>query len=199
MRSWVAKKSFGLSLVEIVVAVALILSIAVIAVLSIMQAVRRYRLRSAAYELAGLIQDARSTAENSDNYIAIQFNATGTTAFTDPGGGATPVQVTLSNGVIVSPPPDGSNGSPTALYKISSDTGSTTTAMVPGTRTMAFSKRGLPCDFSDGVTCVTPAASSFVYYLNSPDGWAALVVARSGQTGISIWKGASWSRWSALH
>ena len=62
--------------------------------------------------------------------------------------------------------------------------------------TLAFSPRGLPCNYvANAATCITPAATYFVYYFkdNRPNGWGALLVTKAGRTKTLVWNGSSWS------
>ena len=185
------KKATGFSLIEILTVVAVSLVLAAIAAPNIMRAVRTARLRSTGADLAGLIQDARIMAAKSNSVIAVQFTGNNA-AYLDPSNGSYirgDLLVDFGSNVTLSPAPTGG----VSPYTMSTDPGSTALVMQPPATVMAFSKRGLPCDYSTPPTCQTPALNYFVYYLNSPYGWAAVVVTRAGRSRVSTWTGSAWS------
>jgi len=86
--------------------------------------------------------------------------------------------------------PNGANGAPPAFV----DTFDTTAGPpCDNTCTLAFSPRGLPCNLI-GAVCTTPAASYFVYYFqdNRPNGWSAVLVSKAGRTKTLVWNGTTW-------
>lgn len=194
-----SKRASGFSLIELVIVVAIMLILAAITGPSVMQAVRAARLRSAGADLAGLMQDARIMAAKSNTIIAIQYTTINglRAAYVDTNGDNTytagkPV-VVFTQGV--TPAPGAPTGSPSA-YTLAADTSGTTP--YDNTNVLAFSPRGLPCNYVSTATpptppCQTPATSYFVYYLNSPNGWVAVVVTRAGRTKVSTWNGSAWS------
>ena len=191
-----SKRASGFSLTELVIVVAITLTLAAITGPEVMQAVRMARLRSAGADLAGLMQDARIMAAKSNTIIAIQYTPINglPAAFVDTDGNNTytvgkPV-VVFTQGV--TPALDAPNGSP-SKYVLAGDTSGTTP--YDNKNVLAFSPRGLPCNYVSTATapCPTPAPSYFVYYLNSPNGWVAVVVTRAGRTKVSTWNGSAWS------
>jgi len=206
----------GFSLIELMIVVFVVMVVAAVAVPNVLLAVANLRLRSSAGDLAGLMQQARIMAakNNPTTPIAvypIQYGTqngrqiayiqlTNTTAWNS--------SVTV-NGVTLSEPliefsgtvvpaagaPSGSGGQPTP-YILAGDT------VIGGgffdnTRTMAFTPRGFPCDYSIPPTCSTPAAKYFVYYLTDTRvggaGWAAVVVTKAGRTKVVSWNGSAWN------
>jgi type IV fimbrial biogenesis protein FimT len=192
------KKSSGFSLIEAIVVVTIILILASIAGPNIMQAVRVARLRSAGTDLAGLMQNARIMAAKSNTIIAIQYTTIGglPAAYVDPNGNNTAPYAAGDPLVVftqgVTPAAGAPTGTPSA-YTLAADTSGTTP--YDNSNVLAFSPRGLPCNYDTSLTppCQTPAPSYFVYYLNSPNGWVAVVVTRAGRTRVSFWNGSAWS------
>jgi type II secretory pathway pseudopilin PulG len=203
----------GFSLVELVTVVFVALVIAAIAVPNVLLAVANIRLRASAGDLAGLMQQARIMAakNNPTTPIAVYPILYATLngrqiAFADLNGdGAWSSSVTV-NGVTLSEPliefggtvvpaagaPSGSGGQPTP-YVLAGDTG---TGSFDNTKTMAFTPRGFPCDYTNPPTCNTPATTYFVYYLTDTraggSGWAAVVVTKAGRTKVVDWNGSAW-------
>jgi prepilin-type N-terminal cleavage/methylation domain-containing protein len=192
------KKSSGFSLVEAIVVVTIILILAAIAGPNIMKAVQVARLRSAGTDLAGLMQNARIMAAKSDTIIAIQYTTIGglPAAYVDTNGNNTAPYTTGDPVVVftqgVTPAAADPTGTPSA-YTLASDTSGT--KPYDNSNVLAFSPRGLPCNYvsTDTPPCQTPAKSYFVYYLNGPNGWVAVVVTRAGRTKVSYWNGSAWS------
>ena len=204
----------GVSLLELMIVMFIVMVVAAIAVPNVLLAVANVRLRSSAGDLAGLMQQARIMAakNNPTTPIAvypIQYGVRNGAqiAYADLNGdGAWTASVTV-NGVTRSEPliqfsgsvvpvggaPSGANGQPTP-YVLVGDT--STTAPFDNTKTLAFTPRGFPCDYSIAPTCTTPATSYFVYYLTDNRvggaGWAAVVVTKAGRTKIVDWNGATW-------
>jgi hypothetical protein len=88
--------------------------------------------------------------------------------------------------------PTGSGGQP-APYVLPGDTTSGTPC--DNTCILAFSSRGLPCDYTNPPTCTTPSPSYFVYYLqdNRPNGWTAVCVTKAGRSKSLLWNGSTWN------
>jgi hypothetical protein len=88
--------------------------------------------------------------------------------------------------------PSGSGGQPTP-YVLAGDTTSGTPC--DNTCILAYSPRGLPCNYSNPPTCSTPAASYFVYYFQDsrPNGWTAVYVTKAGRSKSLLWNGSSWN------
>src|SRR6266567_448384 len=206
----------GFSLVELVTVVAIVLVVAAVAVPNIILAVANYRLSSSAGELAGLMQQARIMAakNNPTTPIAVYPVRYGVRngvqiAYVDLNGdGAWSSSVTV-NGVTLSEPlielsgtvvpaagaPSGTGGQP-GPYILAGDT------VIGGgffdnTKTIAFTPRGFPCDYTTPPTCNTPAATYFVHYLTDTRaggaGWAAVVVTKAGRTKVVNWNGSQWN------
>jgi len=191
--------SKGFSLLEIVIVMAVMLCLAGVAFPIFTKISYNVRLKSAAVNLSGLMQQAR--------ILAARQNAVYTVVIPNSGGQACidlnrdgacqsgePVITFNSNVTPAAAAPNGSGGTPTA-YVLSGDTGTGTP--YDNATTLGYSARGLPCAYVSS-TCSTPSTTYFVYYLTDvrPDGttgWAAVVVTRTGRTKSYTWNGASWN------
>ena len=204
----------GFSVIELLIVMFVALVVAALAVPNVLLAVANIRLRSSAGDLAGLMQQARIMAaknnpQNPPVYpvrYGVQNGAQ--IAYIDLNGdGAWSSSVTV-NGVTMSEPsiqfagtvvpaagaPSGASGQPIP-YVLAGDT------VIGGnsfdnTKTLAFTPRGFPCDYTTPPTCSTPAATYFVYYLTDTraggSGWAAVVVTKAGRTKVVDWNGSQW-------
>jgi type II secretory pathway pseudopilin PulG len=206
----------GFSIIELLIVLFVVMVIAAIAVPNVLLAVANIRLRGSAGDLAGLMQQARIMAakNNPTTPIAVYPVLYGVRngaqiAYIDLNGdGAWSPSVTV-NGVTLSEPliefsgtvvpaagaPSGTGGQP-GPYVLAGDTvigGSS----FDNTRTVAFTPRGFPCDYTSPPTCSTPAATYFVHYLTDTrygtPGWAAVVVTKAGRTKVVNWNGSQWN------
>jgi prepilin-type N-terminal cleavage/methylation domain-containing protein len=189
------KRQAGFTLVEITVTLAIILIVAGIAIPNLMQAWADMSLRSTASQVADLMQQARMrAAKNNATYpVRYQMNGTVQQVYIDlNNNGAwdnTPPNpepiIDLPRGITLT------SGPPSA-YVFTADT----TSGTPYTNTdiLAFSPRGLPCNYDAPPACTTPTASYFVYYFQDPrpNGWAAVLVTKAGRTKALTWNGSSW-------
>jgi prepilin-type N-terminal cleavage/methylation domain-containing protein len=191
--------SEGFSLIEIIAVLAIVLFLAGVAFPIFTKISYNIRLKSAATNLSGLMQQARILAARKNTVYTILIPTGGGTAcinlnnntVCNPGE---PMITFNANITPASAAPTGSGGQPSAYVLVGDSS--------PGTAydnatTLGYSARGLPCAYSGG-TCSTPAASYFVYYLQDtrPDGsigWAAIVVTRAGRTKSLTWNGGSWN------
>jgi prepilin-type N-terminal cleavage/methylation domain-containing protein len=192
----------GFSLIELLVVVIIIMVVTGLAIPTLINTVAAIRLRSAAGELSGIMQDARILAAKKNTVYDIKFTSIAgiQTAYVDSnlnGVYDAGEPVTVFNGSITpaSGPPTGSGGQP-APYVLSGD--SSTGNPFDNRNTVAFSPRGLPCNYDTSTapaTCATPAASYFVIYLqgSTPAAWAGVVVTKAGRTQVVVWNGVQWS------
>ena len=196
-------KASGFSLLELLIVAVIIMAIAALAVPNFMQAYYNMRLKASATELSGLIQQARIQAARQNSVSIIGYTTVSPIqAYIDlnlngqlDSGEST---VTLPTHVVpAASAPSGSGGQPSP-YVLAGDTTNGSNTYTNST-TLGFSARGLPCAYATNpTTCVTPAASYFVYYLNDQRagngnaGWAAVIVTKSGRSKVSLWNGSSW-------
>ena len=198
----------GFTLTEIIIVLAIVLTLAAVAFPVFTRISYNIRLKSAATNISGLMQNARILAARQNAVYTVLIPSSGGAACINlnPGTDSTcdsgevvlgkpePVIRFNSNITPAAAAPDGSGGTPTA-YVLQGDT--STVPAYDNATTMGYSARGLPCAYVSS-TCSTPAASYFVYYLQDPrpggtTGWAAVVVTRTGRTKVYTWNGASWN------
>jgi Tfp pilus assembly protein FimT len=189
----------GVSMIEMLIVVFVMMITAAMASPNIMQAVYNIRLNSGASDLAGLMQQARIMAAKNNTPYAIRYTNLGAVriAFIDVNGdgvyNAAEPQVQFSGSVVpAAGAPSGGGGQP-AAYVLVGDTGN---GSFDNTTTLGFSPRGLPCDYSAPPTCATPSVKPFNYYLTDTrmglPGWASVVVTKAGRTKVVVWDGTSW-------
>jgi prepilin-type N-terminal cleavage/methylation domain-containing protein len=196
----------GFSMTELVIVLAIILIVAAIAIPNAIRAWYDMELRATGSEVASLMQQARILAAKNNAYYTLcyqvnqgiqqayltQVSLSSTTACTYTASSS--VSIDLARFITAaSAAPTGSSPSP---YTLSTDTTSGTPC--DNTCTMAFSPRGLPCKFDTSTspaTCSTPASTYFVYYFNasSANGYAAVLVTKSGRSRAYTWNGSSWN------
>ena len=196
------KAQRGFSLVELLIVVVIISVVTALLLPILNNAVANIRLRSAAGELSGLMQETRILAAKKNTVYDIKFTTMGgvQAAYVDSnlnGAYDAGEPVTLFNGAITpaSAPPSGTGGQPSA-YVLTGD--SSTGTPFDNRNTIAFSPRGLPCNYdasTSPATCATPAASYFVFYLkgSNASAWAGVVVTKGGRTQVVVWNGTQWS------
>jgi Tfp pilus assembly protein FimT len=187
----------GFTLVELMVVVMLVIAIAAISVPKLIQFWQDWQLRSAAAEVADLTQQARMNAARTNATDPIRFQMS---------GGLQQVYIDLNNNSALdanepyidlpqsvtgaSGAPTGGGGQPSA-YTLVGDSSSGTP--FDNSNVIAYSPRGLPCNYSSSV-CATPAASYFVFYFKDSrtNDWAAVLVTKSGRSKVLIWNGGAW-------
>lgn len=196
-----SKKQAGFSAVEITIVVAIILIVAGIALPNMFQVWYDMQLRSSAAQVADLMQQARMLAaknnttypigygtNNGSQQVYIDLNRNGALDAGEPYIDL-PRQIAAAAGA-----PSGGSGQPSAFTPTGD---SSAGAPYNNTNTMAFSPRGLPCNYDTSTTpatCTTPAANPFVYYFQDsrPNGWSAVQVTKAGRTKTLLWNGSTW-------
>ena len=197
----------GFSLLELMIVVAITMTVMAITVPKFLTAYYTMRLKAACADLSGLMQKGRIQAARENAVFQIVYtNGSPNTAFVDMNsdGNWNNPKPTV-NGVTQSEPgiffaptitmsttgaPSGS-GAPPAYVLV----GDTSTTNYDNTTVLGWSARGLPCAYV-APTCATPPAGYFVYYVKDArpngTGWGGVVVTRSGRTKVIIWNGTSW-------
>lgn len=203
------KRQSGFSLIELLIVIAIIMVIAAMATPNIMTAINNIRLRSAAGEVAGLLQQCRERAVRNNRYYTIKPTALG-------GGQGAYVDLNY-NGVF-----DGGAPAPEPLIQFPQNItvvnagapntanliGQCCTTFTPQAASIlpSFNARGLPCV---GAANPPPANSlcnirdaggntvGFVYYMNQPRpfgavGWAAVSVTPAGRVRVWTYDGTAW-------
>jgi Tfp pilus assembly protein FimT len=187
----------GFTLVELMVVVMLVIAIAAFSIPKVIQFWQDWQLRSAAAEVADLTQQARMNAAraNATDPVRFQMNGGLQQVYIDLNNNSAldanepyielPQSVTGASGA-----PTGSGGQPSA-YTLVGDTSSGTP--FDNSNVIAYSPRGLPCNYSSSV-CATPAASYFVFYFKDSrtNDWAAVLVTKSGRSKVLMWNGGAW-------
>jgi len=191
----------GFSLLELTIVLAVGLCVMAIAVPYFLQASYDIRLKAAAADLSGLIQEARILAARRNAIDTVAYrNVTGADeAYVDLNNNGQwdagpPPEPIITFRTTISPAagaPSGTNEQPTPYVLV----GDTAGVVYNNATTLGYSPRGLPCAYAAGV-CNTPAGGYFVYYLKdtrpTSTGWAAVIVTRSGRSKTAVWSGGSW-------
>lgn len=192
----------GFSTLELLVVMAITLVVAGITLPGMVQTWYGLQLRATAGQVADLMQQARMQAARNNFTVPIRYQVTNGIQqvyadFNQDGAwdvwnnqGA-PVREPirdLARVTAAAGAPNGGAGTPSA-YVDTMDI--SVGAPCDNTCTLAFTPRGLPCNFA---ACVTPSPSYFVYYFQDgrPDGWAAVLVSKAGRTRVLLWNGTSW-------
>ena len=178
----------GFSLIELLVVTSITLTVAGVAVPSIVTSIANVELRSAVHSASGIVQQGRMDAIKNDVFRKIKYtNATsGGTVFVDYDDDGSPdsnePQVQMGRAVLA-------YMTPTGIPALSStDLGYTPTL----TTSIGFSSTGQPCNASH--VC---AVGMVMYFtdtrsMGSP-GWAAVSVAPAGRVQTWLWTGSAWS------
>lgn len=200
-RKTLGSRMQGFSTVETVIVVAIILIVGGFVIPSAMQAWSDLQLRGAASEVSDLIQQTRMLAAKKNATYPIRFrvnngvqqayidlNLDGTLDAGDP-------TIDLGRNIAAATgAPSGSSPQPPP-YVLTGDT--TNGTPYNNSNTLAFSSRGLPCNYDTSTsppTCTTPAATYFVLYFQDarPNGWVAVCVTKAGRSKALLWNGSSW-------
>jgi prepilin-type N-terminal cleavage/methylation domain-containing protein len=190
--------SRGFSLIETLIVVTIALTVSAMAIPKFTQVWYGAQLRSATAGVASTMQQARMAAARSNSTYPVRYRINGglQEVYIDYNNNSAwdsgePLTTMPKSIVAASGAPTGASGQPTA-YTLAWDTTSGTP--FSNTNTLAYSPRGLPCNYVSG-TCATPAASYFVYYFQDirAGGWSAVLVTKSGRSKTMIWNGGSWN------
>ncbi len=179
------KSQFGYSLLELMVALAMVMVLTTIAVPAVTTAISDAQLRTTASGLAGMLQKARMISASADRAYPLRLSGT-STVYIDLNGNSTldaseNVNVLrLPRGVVF----DASAPALNAGFSVS-------VTGLPG-----FDPRGLPCAVSSGA-CTFNQGAGFVAYLRQdrPFGvtsWAAVSVSPAGRIKTWMWSGTAW-------
>jgi len=183
----------GFSMVEVVIVLTVVLILAGIAIPNIATAIANVRLRGAASDLSGLMQNARLTAVKNNVTYTVLFNPASTLgAYVDLNNNgsfdAGEPMIQFGGSVAQVAAPNGSGNSPSALDGGGGPLGWTATS-----GNLSFNPRGLPCDVTQ-----TPCGTNvgYVFYLSdtrpSGGGWAAVSITAAGRIKVWTWSGSAW-------
>ncbi len=192
------KAQRGFSLLELVIVLAVIMVVAAIATPAIMSALNDYKLRTAAGNVAGVIQKTRMQAVSDDRWHPVAIGSSGGSsyAFADleapPNYSLEPSNAAEQNLVAYLPRGmsfDGSSGPSLASMNLD---------FSPNSGMPAFNARGLPCAPSGSICPPASGGNGFYYYLRQNRsagtlGWAAITVSPAGRVRVWIWTGSTWN------
>ena len=184
----------GHSLVELLIAVVIVMILGAITIPNVATAIANIKLRGAASDFTGLVQQARITA--------VQKNTVYTVRFGLPSGNGTYVDLNGNSSYDTGEPmiqfggntnrvaaPGGASGAPTNLDATSTPLGWTATS-----GNVSYNARGLPCD-STATPCGTNV--NYIFYFEDTrsfggHGWAAVSIAAAARAKVWVWNGSSW-------
>ena len=204
-----SNKHSGFSLIELLVVIAIIMVVAAIATPSIMNTMDGIRLRSAASEVAGIMQECRQRAVRNNRYYTVKPAVV-------TGARAAYVDLNYNDALDGgAPAPEPMIQFPQSISVVNG--GAPNTANLIGQCCATFVPQGagiLPSFNSRGLPCVGPAnpppANSlcnirdaggntvgFVYYVNQTRafgavGWAAVSVTPAGRIRVWTYSGSTW-------
>jgi Tfp pilus assembly protein FimT len=184
----------GHSLVELSIVVTVVLILGALAIPNVASGLANIRLRGAASNYSGLIQQARITA--------VKRNAVCTVRFGVPSGNGAYIDLNNNSSYDVGEPliqfsgnanqvaaPGGSGGAPTNLDATSTPLGWTATS-----GNVSFNSRGLTCDVT-----ATPCGTNVNYIFYFEDtrifgghGWAAVSITAAARAKVWLWDGFNW-------
>lgn len=192
-------------MVELVVVVAIVITVTAIAVPTIGNVVASAQLRGSMSDLSGLFQNARNVAvrQNTIARVHFQMSQNRQVAFVDwincgsstwCGLRASVPQVSLPAKFTQVSPPTG--GTPTPVS--AATCGSSTTLDSTPTDDTYFNQMGIPCQYSSTTNPSCSGSQAFVYYFNylgssGVPNWAALCVSPAGRIKAWYWTGSSWT------
>jgi prepilin-type N-terminal cleavage/methylation domain-containing protein len=190
------RQKAGFSALELLVSLAIVLIIAVFGIPQLLNATAFWKVRNAAADLSGLIQQGRMLAEKQNTTLAVY---TGSVESSSSGAF---VNCSLASTTPCSSGGNGSSwqsGDPEIVFpgSVTNAPASSAPATVnPGFTpesagtVLYFSSRGLPVK-SSGTTYVL--TSGFVFYLTDGQHWAAVSVSAAGRSKVWVFNGTAWS------
>jgi len=192
------KGNFGFSLIELLVALAVLMILAAIFTPLMSTAISGMKLRYSSTNLSGLMQKARIEAARKNTFYSVRQT-------TSSAGNVTYYVDLNKNNSYSSGDPILEMGSQVSLhFGIGSGAPSETAfagslgfALDSSGVLPSFNARGLPCVLS-GSTCPQVPGQGFVYFLSRQNtlgtGWASVVVTPSGRVQVWCYDGANWNQ-----
>lgn len=195
------KPGAGFSLLEVLIVVAIGLTITAIGLPVMSNAIATMKLRSSMTTVSGLLQNERMVAVQQNKtktachynwseapYSLIYFVKDATTCTSSMTAAETDPQVELESPITPMATPTGTLAPtpiPDATLGLTSD---------PLTSDPSFNSRGLPCAYSGG-TC---ANNAFITYfkdnrIGGAGGWAAVTISPAGRINRWFWNGSAWT------
>ena len=189
---------FGFSTIELLIVVAIVISVTAISLPTLTNVVATSQLRGGMNDLSGLFQNARNLAVRQNIISRVRFQLTNGEWVGYVDNGASPTGLTTSVPQIWLPrqfskvsAPSGGAGSPSALTAATCGSSS-----APDTiDDTYFSSVGIPCQYSSGACS---GGQAFAYYFNyaaSLGGtrWTSICVSPAGRITTWYWTGGSWT------
>jgi prepilin-type N-terminal cleavage/methylation domain-containing protein len=190
-KSGTQKYHSGFTLLETMLVCTVILIAAGFAIPNTLTSIANVKLRGTASDFSGLVQRARTVAEQGNSTYTILFGLPmGHGAYVDLNGNGQydtgePV-IQFGGNVNQVPAPAGAAGKPTNLDAPNGPLGWTAT-----TGNISFNSRGFPCS---GSPCVTNV--NYIFYFSDSryngSGWAAVSITAAGHPKTWWWNGSSW-------
>jgi prepilin-type N-terminal cleavage/methylation domain-containing protein len=184
----------GFTMVELLIVVAIALTVAAVALPSVLNSIYNVRLRAAANEVAGLLQQAHFRAIRDNTYYPVRSATTGgATVFyldTSTGKNATTWSSTYPTVQLSRNVTSATSGNP--------DIATMALGVTPALTPPFFSSRGTPCAVPSGTNvCVNAAAPWYQIFLTDtrptgPNGWASITISPAGRTKVWLWTGNQW-------
>jgi prepilin-type N-terminal cleavage/methylation domain-containing protein len=184
-------KQSGYSLIEMSLVVTVVLILAALTIPTAATMMANIKLRGAASDFAGLVQQARITAVKKNAVYTIHFGVpSGNGAYIDLNGNSSydsgePMIQFGGNANQVAAP----GGTPSNLDATSTPLGWTATS-----GNVSFNARGLTCDVT-----ATPCGTNVNYIFYFEDtralgghGWAAVSITAAARSKVWFWNGSSW-------
>jgi len=197
----------GFSMIELLVVVAIVITVTAISVPTVSKLVTSAQLRGGMGDLSGLFQNARNVAvrQNTISKVHFQVSNSRQIAFVDSincsslgwcGLGTSTPQIWLPPKFTQVDPPTGGAGAPTALN--AATCGSSTTLDSTPTDDTYFNQMGIPCQYNSTTNPSCSGSQAFAYYFNYVESavntsWAALCVSPAGRIKAWYWTGSSWT------
>ena len=191
-RSGKHKHQAGFSLIETMLVCAIIGIVAGFAIPNTITSIANLKLRGTASDFSGLVQRARTSAEQANTTYSILFGIpNGRGAYVDLNNngqydlGEPMIQFGGNANQVAAP--GGAAGKPTNLDASGGPLGWTATS-----GNISFNSRGFPCS---GSPCVTNV--NYIFYFSDTryngSGWAAVSVTAAGHPKTWWWNGSSWT------
>lgn len=180
----------GFSILELIIVVAITLTVAAIAIPRVVSTTQNFKLRSTASGLSGLIQKCRMLSVARNAFYPVKYVTSGGVnyVYIDINGDGT-INTAENTNILV--PPNIAFDTTGGGFSLSSMSLSYT----PVVGLPVFNPRGLPCIVSSGVCSVT--GQGYIYYLRQDRavgaaGWAAVTVSPAGRVQVWTWDGTNW-------